>query len=187
MKRTGVNVELPETQRLTRQALKLARQSLLETSKKSFPIRQAELQQDIQSADQDDDRHRKKALKAIKKAEEGQKTYRIIRAMRTDHCIARQLDRVEIPNSWPPVHQPLDSVDQLEDPKTCNSWRLVTEPTEIEYYLMLRNRLHFGQAEGTPFTRPPLQPDVDWSAMSVAAEQNSTRLLNSIYSHITMQ
>ena len=44
---------------------------------------------------------------------------------------------------------------------------------------MLRNRLHFGQAEGTPFTRPPLQPECNWSATSPAAEQ----LLHGTYTH----
>jgi hypothetical protein len=36
---------------------------------------------------------------------------------------------------------------------------------------MLRNRLHFGQAQGTPFTELPLQSDVDWLAQTPAAEQ----------------
>lgn len=60
-------------------------------------------------------------------------------------------------------------------------WRLVTLPSDIEYYLLLRNRLHFGQAEGTPFTRPPLSIEVDWGATSDAA----TQLLQGTYPSTT--
>lgn len=49
-------------------------------------------------------------------------------------------------------------------------WRNGTDPTEIEHYLMLRNRLHFGQAQGTPFTESPLAEDFDWGATSESAE-----------------
>lgn len=35
---------------------------------------------------------------------------------------------------------------------------------------MLRNRQHFGQAQGTPFTIPPLQELFDWNASTEAAE-----------------
>jgi hypothetical protein len=36
---------------------------------------------------------------------------------------------------------------------------------------MLRNRIHFGQAHGTPFTCSPLQQDIDWAASTPEAEQ----------------
>lgn len=87
------------------------------------------------------------------------------------------IDRVEIPASWPPPQESIDSLDQLEDPKSCSTWRLGTQPNEVGHYLMLRNRLHFGQAEGTPFTRPPLNEDIDWTATSLGADQ----LLNGTY------
>ena len=37
-------------------------------------------------------------------------------------------------------------------------------------YLRLRNRLHFGQAEGTPFTVPPLRELVDWEASTKTSD-----------------
>ena len=48
---------------------------------------------------------------------------------------------------------------------------MITEPSEIEFYLLLRNRRHFGQAQGSPFTIPPLHDDINWSASSPAADQ----------------
>ena len=90
--------------------------------------------------------------------------------MRSRSQPSQSLDRLEIPASWPPHNQVDISIESLEDPKTCKDWRLVTHPSEIESYLMLRNRLHFGQAQGTPFTVPPLQDDFDWMASTHEAD-----------------
>jgi hypothetical protein len=43
-------------------------------------------------------------------------------------------------------------------------------PFEIEHFLMLRNRMHFGQAQGTPFTVPPLSDNLNWTASTPSAE-----------------
>ena len=40
----------------------------------------------------------------------------------------------------------------------------ISSPSEIEYYLQQRNRRHFGQAQGTPFTIPPLSSHINWNA-----------------------
>ena len=63
----------------------------------------------------------------------------------------------------------MESITSLPDPKLADMWTITT-PSEIEYYLMLRNRLHFGQAEGTPFTIPPLSQDIDWEATTPLAD-----------------
>jgi exonuclease III len=46
------------------------------------------------------------------------------------------------------------------DPKTCVQWRQIDVPTEVLYHLQQRNKEHFGQAHGTPFTIPPLSIDL---------------------------
>eukprot|EP00957_Ditylum_brightwellii_P142958 10892499-Ditylum_brightwellii.AAC.1 len=43
-------------------------------------------------------------------------------------------------------------------------------PKEIATYLKLCNRLHFSQAQGMPFTVPPLLVEFDWVANSVTSE-----------------
>ena len=112
-----------------------------------------------------------KALKVIDKAETNRATYKILEAIRCNNGSIQRLDRLEIPASWPRPFTPLSDTTSLEDPKLCNNWTLITEPSEIEYYLLLRNRLHFGQAQGTPFTVPPLSHDLNWSANTQAAEE----------------
>ena len=123
MRRTGVFVQLPETQTLTRASLTAARQRLAETKTTSHSVRQTELAQDIQDASQDRDSQKQKRLKAIKTAEQNTRTYHILQAMRKAQDITQKLDQVEIPASWPPSSQELQSTDQLEDPKTCQEWR----------------------------------------------------------------
>jgi hypothetical protein len=49
-------------------------------------------------------------------------------------------------------------------------WTLVECPKAIMAYLLDRNRKHFGQAEGTPFTMPPLAEKVDFQASTAACE-----------------
>jgi hypothetical protein len=42
------------------------------------------------------------------------------------------------------------------NPKQCHAWKLMECPKAIMEYLLARNCKHFGQADGTPFTLPPL-------------------------------
>jgi hypothetical protein len=171
MERLGLAFPLPPTQTTTLEALKQAHEELRQTCKNSAEVRQAELEEKIENALQNSRKTRAQILKAIKTAETNQKTYKILKAMKRRTQSSSSLDRVEIPSSWPSWEESIVSIESLEDPKTCTQWRSVTQPQEIEYYLMLRNRMHFGQAQGTPFTCSPLQRDFDWLASTPEAEQ----------------
>ena len=61
------------------------------------------------------------------------------------------IKRIEIP------------VHPWDDPKTCTEWKTIEVPDEIVDHLQTRNRKHFGQADGTPFTRDPLLTDMGFS------------------------
>ena len=77
------------------------------------------------------------------------------------------LDKLEIPASWPPPFTDVAPTMPLEHPKSASEWSTVTKnPAHIEYYLLLRNRIHFGQAHGTPFTIQPLSDAIPWGAQS---------------------
>jgi hypothetical protein len=171
MQRAGIEMILPATIRLTRMSLHSAKTQLQEVSQNSMTVRHSEFADKLNNVDSNTvDRQTRKALRAIQKVEANMKTYKTLQAMRTSSGTIIKLDRVEIPATWPPPGHPITSLTQLEDPKTCTQWRMVTNPPDIEYYLMLRNRLHFGQAQGTPFTILPLQDDFDWEARSTAAD-----------------
>jgi hypothetical protein len=71
--------------------------------------------------------------------------------------------------SWPLPNTAID-IRALEDPKTCQTWKTITKPDDIEYYIQLRNQGHFGQAQGTPFTEPPLSEEIDWAATTAMSD-----------------
>ena len=85
------------------------------------------------------------------------------------------ISRVEVPISWPTSDQDPDTVEYLKDLKQVKgeeNWRMVTCPKEVEYYLKLRNRRHFGQAEteGTPLTATAMKEKFNWEATTYQAE-----------------
>jgi hypothetical protein len=68
------------------------------------------------------------------------------------------LNRLEVP------------LDPKQDPKSCKEWVTVDAPEEITAYLLERNRKHFSQALGTPFTVPPLNVQVNYGASTASCE-----------------
>jgi hypothetical protein len=90
-------------------------------------------------------------------------TWRTIRYLKATTTTST-LDQLEIPANWPPPFTPMGNIRSLPDPKATSEWQLITSASEIEYYLQLRNRLHFGQAKVTPFAQPDLQSIITWGA-----------------------
>ena len=164
MRRGGIELPLPSTIRNTIQNLRQESSALRQMIQDHEELRQKELTEKIEIATQTGKKSKAQILRAIRKAEIHAKTYQILRKMKNRNTAAQKIDRVEIPITWPPPFSSIESVHQLEDPKMCQAWKLITNPAEVEYYLLLRNRLHFGQAEGTPFTREPLSTEIDWAA-----------------------
>ena len=102
----------------------------------------------------------KEALKwrNIQKAEDIKAMYRKLRFVCKNSDQRSGLSSLEVP------------LDPTDDPKKCTVWRTVDTPEEITEYLLARNQLHFGQAAGTPFTVPPLNVLVDFSASTKTSE-----------------
>lgn len=59
----------------------------------------------------------------------------------------------------------------MEDPKTTTEWITITEPDQIEKFMILRNQKHFNQAEGTPLTSMGWRNMLDWAGNSEIAQQ----------------
>lgn len=171
MTRVGLFFELPPTKTLTKQALSQARAILMETCRKSFEVRQAEQAQYIEELRAAKKCSRQKIVSAIRRAEQAKATYKTLQAIKSSKEGSSAVDHVEVPLSWPSSLQLISHLSALEDPKTCTEWKKVTDPNEMEQYLLLRNRLHFGQAQGSPFTISPLREEIDWLATSPAAEE----------------
>eukprot|EP00957_Ditylum_brightwellii_P155784 11860194-Ditylum_brightwellii.AAC.1 len=71
---------------------------------------------------------------------------------------------ISIPESWPDADTTITADCKLEDPKKEETWHIINLPEEILHYLTVRNKCHFGQAHGTPFTIPLLSQYFDWVA-----------------------
>lgn len=138
----------------------------------SANIRQKELAARAQTAKNGGHTTKSHIHLRINAKEKNQQTWQTLKFATTPGR-THTLDRIDIPASWPPMTNDLSRVPlaALEDPKNAHEWRTVTDPHEIEYYLTIRNYQHFGQAQGTPFTVPPLSHDFDWTATSPAANE----------------
>jgi hypothetical protein len=106
--------------------------------------------------------------------ETSSKMYGKIRAVRSTNAVNSHFTSLQIPQDWPELNAEVANIQSVSDPKAINNqddkWRTIELPEEILYYLRLRNRLHFGQAEGTPFTAAPLRELVDWEASTKVSD-----------------
>eukprot|EP00957_Ditylum_brightwellii_P145527 11080407-Ditylum_brightwellii.AAC.1 len=73
---------------------------------------------------------------------------------------------LQITVTWPSSDCGENQIRSLDNLKEAHHWRTVETQQEIAFYLKLRNRLHFGQVKGTPFTIPHLEEEFDWAANS---------------------
>jgi hypothetical protein len=91
-------------------------------------------------------------------AEEIKAVFKKLKIMKSGNTSTRGINRIEIP-----------SVEGV-DPATCSDWKTVDLPNDIVKHLMARNRHHFGQAQGTPFTVPPLSDQLQFEGNTDIAE-----------------
>ncbi len=127
----------------------------------SFKRREQEQLEKIQTLTESaktNDKELATIIKRIKRAEALKQLFQKIRSLRPNE--SRQgITRIEIPRH------------PSEDPKSCTDWQTIDVPTEIVSHLQYRNRAHFGQAHGTPFTVLPLSNDLLFEGDGEAADQ----------------
>ncbi len=111
------------------------------------------LEQSLASAD----RSHATLLRRLKRNEKVKRMYQKVKAAR-EQGKHQGLTRLEIP------------LHPEDDPKTCTEWRIIDVPSEIVEHLQKRNRQHFGQAHGTPFTIDPLASDFGFCGDSLTAD-----------------
>jgi ribosomal silencing factor RsfS len=104
------------------------------------------------------DRAKAKVLSQIHKAESVSAVYRKIKTQMKS-ARTQSITRVEVP------------ANPADNPKTCTDWKVVDVPSEVLYALQERNRRHFGQAHGTPFTVDPLVGTFGYTGNTLASRQ----------------
>lgn len=105
--RCGIDIHLPTTIRSTKVALCQASADLRQLSSNHAEERQKELHDRVAEAALRGNKTKAQILGAILRHETNKKTYKILQKMRRQSTNISHLDRIEIPASWPPPHQPI--------------------------------------------------------------------------------
>jgi hypothetical protein len=165
----SLDLILPVTKSECEELLRTNRASLANMEKNSLEIRHAEMEATSNVESASGNKSNKKTRDALQATEAHAAMYRKVKAIRGKFNKSG-FTSIEVPTSWPPAHTEPSNLQELPDPKTANEWKTVDLPDEIVYYLLTRNRLHFGQADGTPLTTPRFTRDIDWQASTDSAE-----------------
>ena len=137
---------LPTNKQECIQQLRIARKEVQKIVNDSFAHREEEQKARIEALEASAriaDKEQAKVIRRIKRAEALKRLHEVVKRARSTST-RQGVTRLEIPKH------------PSEDPKNCTEWQIVDIPTEIVSNLQRRNKTHFGQAQGTPFTVPPL-------------------------------
>jgi hypothetical protein len=143
--------------------LRRAQKELREVKQKAALLRENHLRDllDVQVESGDDKEHEKQ-LRILLRAHKMQHQYKRMQQVLKPN-IKGGLSYVLVPEGAQPEDFPYN-------PSTVRGWSMVHEPRKVEKYLMQRNKTHFGQAHGSPFTVHLLN-QLDWAATSEPAEE----------------
>ncbi|KAI2497605.1 hypothetical protein MHU86_16911 [Fragilaria crotonensis] len=150
--KAGLANDPPVTEKECTRELKEARQQVRSIISEQYGRRDSERMSRItclEASTSSKDHAQAKVLRQLHKAEALNRLFGKLRRLQ-EKSERSGISRIEIP-----VHP-----DQ--DPKTCTEWRQVDVPTEVIEQLRQRNRRHFGQADGTPFTVAPLRDQLGY-------------------------
>jgi hypothetical protein len=169
-----LNFQLPDNQADCKKMLKIAQNLAREASAQHTQIRLTELEERAETYALDGNSDQQKHLKQMAAHESSCKMYSKIRSVRGLNSKSGQFTSLQIPADWPTPETEISNIESLSNPKEIagddSKWRTIDLPADIMHYLRLRNRLHFGQAEGTPFTTSPLRELVDWEASTKTSD-----------------
>ncbi len=159
--------EMPTTVRERKQLSRVIRKLVVEIIKISYSKREQEQKrriEELESSSRKSDKDQAVRIRRMQKAEALNRLFAKIRGLRINKE-KTGVSRIAIPTN-PRIN-----------PKLCDTWQQIDVPTDILYHLRERNRRHFGQAHGTPFTQPPLSTDLEFTGLGDA----STSMLAGTY------
>jgi hypothetical protein len=143
--------------------LREAQRELREIEKQADTLRDQHLRELIAGAEENDaDPAFQKRLKEIKRAHERRYQYKKIRSVLKPNPTGG-LSYILVPKDFQADNYPYE-------PEEIKEWEPVHEQEILQEFIQKRNIIHFGQAQGTPFTEPPLNK-IDWPAESVEAQE----------------
>ena len=170
----GERVELPATLEEAKQAYQESLDEFKQAQERHKELRREQQARQIEEYELDGEEAAAKRIATIQKMEREKAMFAIVRKLRNPFN-NQGVKRVDIPKTWPPAGTDMTTITDLPDPKKVDKtdptlWNQITAPREVEFYIQLRNRLHFGQAKNTPFASEPLAHLLDWQATSKLAD-----------------
>jgi exonuclease III len=153
----GPSFTLPSTIEECKQQLRQAQAEVSQIAQESIQHRDDENLARVADLELEGDKKKALILRNLRKAEEMRRMFAKIRYLRSPHQ-GSGVSSIQVPA------QPTDN------PKDCSDWITVDAPAEVVEKLRDRNRKHFGQAHGTPFTIPPLSEDLDFTGATSSAD-----------------
>jgi hypothetical protein len=165
----GSDMILPFTQVQATEMLRLKLGVLREMELHSLSVRHDKIEAKLSIASDMGDKTKQQRLDSIRNSKAQIAMYQKVKSVRGKHTHGG-FTSIDVPSSWPPAHSDPTSLDSLPDSKKATAWRTVDLPDKIVYYLLTRNRLHFGQAKGTPFTQLRFSHQLNWGASTKTAE-----------------
>jgi hypothetical protein len=170
--------------------LRLAQKELREIKENSTKLRELHLRELLAiSQESDEDRQQEKCMRILIRAHQKQYAYKKLQyILKPTH--RGGLSYILVPEAATPETYPYEA-------DSVQNWSMVHDHVQLQKFLLKRNVQHFGQAQGTPFTIPPLTL-LDWGAQSQVAEkllqgeipaeiQSNDIYLNAILEHIAQQ
>ena len=152
--RINFDMNLPHSLYHAKKQFKAMKAEVKHNIKNAKTLRQQHLHQCELTAADAMDPTSAKIIQQIKKAEELKKTFQKLKFLRN-------------PISTNSITRILVMTDINDNPKTCTDWTEVNMPEEITTKLLQHNRLHFGQAKGTPFTIALLDNTINFSGTTL--------------------
>ena len=153
----GSTTLIPYTIRECQEALRAAQRAVSQIVQDAETHRTEEQNENIASHEAHGNKKQATSLRNQRKAEELSNMFGKMRSLKSSPR-SKGLSSLQIP-----LHPD-------DDPKTCTEWITIEAPDQIVEKLRDRNRQHFGQAQGTPFTVPPLSEHLDFTAATSHAE-----------------
>ena len=145
-----VQIEIPWTKRECVVQLRKAKREVKDIVTTSLQQRDSERKQKLLELELSGSKRDKAQARLLRRLQRAEATKAVVAKIRTAWTNGRRagITSVEI------------LVHPEEDPKTCTEGRVIDVPSEVVEHLQRRNRIHFGQAHGTPLTVPPLAEEL---------------------------
>ena len=161
-----IPTEIPRDNESIREGYNEAMTKLKEARQKAAALREEFLQKKADLYAALNETGKSKIVRRLMRAESQQRVYSKIKYLRNQDSGESGVSALKIPRDA----QIRDARTMKQLPDNPEYWETVTVPKDIERLLIEQNRTHFGQAEGTPFTREPLRAAIGYKGDGLVAD-----------------